>query len=33
MSDHPQIPRRIERAKERLAELKERGSVNKSTGQ
>lgn len=34
MSDHPQIPRRIERAKERLAELKARGSVksgNKET--
>jgi predicted Zn-dependent protease len=33
MSDHPQIPRRIERAKERLTTLKERGSVKSGNGE
>jgi predicted Zn-dependent protease len=28
MSDHPQIPRRIERAKQRIAEIKAKGSVS-----
>ncbi|MCS6862934.1 MAG: M48 family metalloprotease, partial [Abditibacteriales bacterium] len=33
MSDHPQIPRRIERAKQRLAELKARGAIKSGNGE